>query len=361
MKFRMVLVLLSCAISVLMGIVIARSGGAGRATGAGHKPLIGLSMDTEKEARWQVDRDIFRNRAAELGAEVLVQSANSDDAQQVKDIDALIARKIDALVIIPHNGAVLAKTVEKAHAAGIPVMAYDRLITGCDLDLYVTFDNVKVGEMQARYVVEHLPAGKGRIVRIYGSKTDNNALLFKQGQDNVLKPSIDRGDIQVLHEDWAEDWKPENGKKIMNAAIAKSGQGRDFDAQAVLVSNDGTAGGAITALSEGGLDGKLLVTGQDADLVACQRIARGTQSMTIYKPIKNLAARAADLAVRMASHRPVVANSTVPNGKIDVPAVCLEVVTVTRSNLVGTVVKDGFHTYDEIYAEVPEQMRPPRP
>ena len=111
-----------------------------------------------------------------------------------------------------------------AHDADIPVIAYDRIIRDSDLDLYVSFDNVKVGELQARYLVDHLPApGKGRIVRIYGAKTDNNATLFKQGQDNVLAPYIERGDIVVVHEDWAEDWKPENAKRIVNAAISAHG------------------------------------------------------------------------------------------------------------------------------------------
>ena len=155
------------------------------------------------------------------------------------------------LVIVPHDGAAMAKAVTMAHQAGIPVIAYDRLIRDSDLDMYVSFDNVRVGELQAQFVIDQLK-GKGKIVRIYGSKTDNNAALFKQGQDNVLKPYLDRGDIQVVHEDWADDWKPENAKRIMNAAI--TAKGNAFDA--VLASNDGTAGGAIQALTEEGLAGQ---------------------------------------------------------------------------------------------------------
>src|SRR4051812_48131948 len=162
----------------------------------------------------------------------------------------------------------MAKAVSTANTAGVPVIAYDRLIKNCDLDLYLSFDNIRVGEQQAKYLVDHLPTpGHGSIVRIYGSKTDNNAAMFKQGQDNILKPYIDRGDVKVMHEDWAEDWKPENGKRIMNAAI--TARGKNFDG--VLASNDGVAGGAVQALLEEGLAGKVLVTGQDAELVACQR------------------------------------------------------------------------------------------
>ncbi|NUN93709.1 MAG: substrate-binding domain-containing protein [Verrucomicrobiae bacterium] len=357
MNVRIGLVVLSLALSVLLGTLLARRGNETPAVVKG-KVLLGLSMDTLKEARWQVDRDLFVKRARELGAEVLVQSANGDDVQQVKDVDFLITRQVNALVIIPHNGAAMAKGVEMAHQAGIPVIAYDRLITDCPLDLYVTFDNVRVGELQARYLVDHLPRGKGRIVRIYGSKTDHNALLFKEGQDRVLKPRIARGEIQVLHEDWAEDWKPENAKKIMNAAITKSGQGQRFDCQGALASNDGTAGGVIQALLEEGLAGRLLVTGQDADLVACQRIAQGTQAMTIYKPIKALAPRAAELAVALATGKPIIANAGIFNGNRDVPSVLLEVVAVDRDNLEATVIRDGFHRREEIFRGV---ARPPIP
>lgn len=359
MKARIALVLLSCILSVIIGMILSQQGSRTPGAGPAGKVVIGLSMDTLKEARWQVDRDRFVQRAGELGAEVLVQSANSDDVQQIKDVETLITRRVNVLVIIPHNGAAMTKAVEMAREAGIPVIAYDRLIPNCALDLYVTFDNVRVGEMQARYVVEHLPNGKGKIIRIYGSKTDNNAFLFKQGQDNVLQPLIARGDIQVVHEDWADDWKMENAKKIVNAAISRSG--KSFDAQAILASNDGTAGGAIQALMEEGLAGKLLVTGQDAELVACQRIVQGVQSMTIYKPVRALARKAAELAVRLATGKPIVANAELDNGKIKVPSVFIDIVSVTRDNMLATVIKDGFQTYDEVYRDIPAAERPPRP
>ncbi len=178
--------------------------------------------------------------------------------------------------------------------------------------------------------------------------TDNNARLFKQGQDNVLAPLVARGDIEVLHEDWAADWSPADAKKIMNAAITSHD-----DIDAVLASNDGTAGGAIQSLKEAQLAGTVVVTGQDADLVACQRIMAGTQSMTVYKPVHRLARRAAELAVDLAAGRPVVANGAVDNGAADsgsrqVPAVLLEVVAVTRENLMDTVVAEGFHSAEEV-------------
>jgi D-xylose transport system substrate-binding protein len=301
---------------------------------------------------------MFVKRAGELGARVLVLAANSDDTVQISDVEKLITNRVDVLVVVPHDGTAMAKAVAMAHEAGIPVIAYDRIIRDSDPDLYVSFDNVHVGELQARYLVEHLPTpGRGRIVRIYGAKTDNNAAQFKQGQDLVLQPLIAHGDIEVLHEDWAEDWKPENAKRIVNAAITANGP--DFDG--VLASNDGTAGGAIQALSEEGLAGKVLVTGMDAEIVALQRIAAGTQAMTIYKPLRTLAQGAAELAMRLAERRVVVARQTVNNGQADIPAVLYDVVTVTKGNIIDTVVHDGLATYDEVYRGVPESGRPPRP
>jgi D-xylose transport system substrate-binding protein len=353
---RIVLVIVSLLLSVALGLVLSRGGSGRQADIDSEGVTIGLSMDTLKEARWQADRDMFVKRASELGARVLVLSANNDDTVQIGDVEKLITSRIDVLVIVPHDGTAMAKAVRMAHEAGISVIAYDRLIRDSDVDLYVSFDNERVGALQAQYLVDRLPK-PARIVRIYGAKTDNNAAQFKAGQDRVLAPHIARGDIEVIHEDWAEDWKPENAKRIVNAAITANGNRID----AVLASNDGTAGGAIQALSEEGLAGRVLVTGQDAEMVALQRIAAGTQAMTIYKPLRTLAQGAAELATRLASRKPVIARQAVNNGAIDVPSVLFDVVTVNRDNIISTVIADGQASYDDVYRGVPEAARPPRP
>jgi D-xylose transport system substrate-binding protein len=309
------------------------------------KPVIGLSLDTLKEERWQHDRDTFIAAAEKLGATVIVQSANSDDTRQVRDVESLISRNVDVLVIVPHNGDAMTRAVKSANEAKIPVIAYDRLIKNCAIDYYLSFDNVKVGEAQGAYAAAHLPKDRpAKIVRIYGAPTDNNAKMFKQGQDNILDPLIKAGKITVLHEDWALDWKPENGKKIMNAAITKSGRGIDM----VVVSNDGTAGGAIQALLEEGLAGKVLVTGQDADLAACQRIMRGTQSMTVYKSLKNLATLAAGVAVDVAKGKKPAATGSIDNGAKQVPSILEKVASVDKDNMAATVIADGYHKADEL-------------
>ncbi len=345
MNSRNILMIVSLALSVIIGLAVTRGGQSNDTKSDSKVPRIGLSLDTLKEARWQSDRDYFVKRVTELGGKVEVQSANSDDNQQIRDVESLLTGGIDVLVIVPHDGVAMARAVEMAQKVGVPVISYDRLVQNSDVDLYLSFDNVNVGEQQARFLVDNLLNKRGSIVRVYGSPADNNAKLFKQGQDNILNPFIKSGQIKVVRADWAEDWKPENAKRIVSAAITDDGG--KFDA--VLASNDGTAGGSIQALSEAGLAGKTIVTGQDAELAACQRIVRGTQTMTIYKPLKMLATSAAEKAIAMAKGQPVIATQQVDNGKGQVHSILVDTTTVTKTNMSETVVKDNFHSAQEVY------------
>ena len=354
---REALVVVSLLLSAALGLTLSRGGKGPAAPGASSRPLIGLSLDTLKEERWQRDKAVFEAKAAELGADLLIQAANSDDARQMQDVQALISRRVGAMIVVPHNGAAMAKAVDAAREAGIPVISYDRLVTGAELDLYVAFDAVRIGEMQAEALVAALKGRKGaKLVRIQGAKTDHNSFLLKEGQDKVLKPYLADGRIVVVHEDWAQDWKPENAKKIMNAALTLRGHAID----GVLCANDGTAGGAIQALSEEGLAGKIAVIGQDAELSACQRVAAGTQAATIYKPTVLEVTAALDAAIKLARGRAVVARDEADNGFMKVPAILKNTVVVTRENLMDTVVKDGYHPYDEVYKGVPAGERPPK-
>jgi len=354
---RVAVVVAVCAAATAGGWVARRAGPARREGRA--RPLIGFSLDTLKEERWHHDRDLFIAAAGRLGADVLVQAANSDDARQIRDVEALLSRKVDALVVVPHDGAAMAKAVQLAHESGVPVIAYDRLILNSDLDFYITFDSVKIGRAQARFVVDALARKPSplRLVRIHGAPNDNNSYLIKQGQDEVLAPLLKSGRVQIIHEDWAEGWKPENAKKIVNAAITKFGSRLD----AVVAANDGTAGGAIQALREEGLAGKVVVTGEDAELAACQRIAAGTQSMTVFQPLKLIAGRAAEIAVKLARRQPVIVSDSSNNGRLDVPTLALDVVALTAANMDDVVVKGGYYAYDEVYRDVPAASRPPRP
>jgi D-xylose transport system substrate-binding protein len=332
-------------------------GGKGGGAAPGQKQkVIGFSMDTLKEERWQRDRDLVVAEAEKRGARVIVQAANGNDAVQNSQAENMLTQGVDVLLVAPHNGKTAAVIVEAAHKAGVPVIAYDRLILDSDLDLYVTFSPVRVGELQGDYALKHKP--KGNYVLIGGAPTDNNALLLRQGQMSLLKAPIDRGDIKVVSDQWAKEWQPMEALKIMENALTRNNNQVD----AAVVSNDGTAGGAIQALAEQKLAGKVLVTGQDADLAACQRIVAGTQSMTIYKPIKVLAAKAAEVALALANKQPVAdKTSPVANGKKDVPSILLEPIPVDKDNLVSTIIADGYQKLEAVYKDVPKDQWPKQP
>jgi D-xylose transport system substrate-binding protein len=319
---------------------------------AGEPVYIGFSMDTLKEERWQRDKALVEARAKEVGAQLDVQVANGDDAVQTKQCDNMLTKGVDVLIVAPHNSEIAASIVEKAHAVGVPVISYDRLIKNSEPDLYVSHQVIKMGEMQGEYALKHVP--KGNYVLIGGAPTDNNARLLRDGQMNILKPAIDRGDIKVISDQYAKEWKAEEAQRLTEDALTKTKN----DIQAVVASNDGTAGGAISALDVAGLTGKVLVTGQDAQLDAVQRIAKGTQTMTIYKPIKPLADSAVDSAVKLAHGEALSAPDKINNGRVDVPSILQEPQAVDKENLDATIVKDGYHKCEDVYKDVPSHPCP---
>lgn len=357
MKSRKMIKLLGLALSGIL-IFSALTGCSGKkdvqtSSNGGKTIKIGVSFDDLRLERWQHDKEIFEEEAKKLGAEVVFQSANGDDPTQMSQAENLISQGIDVLVVIPHNGESIAPIVEEAHQNKIKVLAYDRLITNSDLDYYVSFDNVKVGELQAKAIVDKTPSGS--YFMMGGAPTDNNAKLFRQGQMDIIQPLVDRGDIKIIGDQWAKDWLAEEALKIMENALTASNNKVD----AVVASNDSTAGGAIQALQAQGLAGKVSISGQDADLAGCQRVVEGTQTMTVYKPIKDIATQAADMAIKMAKGEEIDTKGNVTNnGQKDVPSVLLTPIAVTADNMNDTVIKDGFQKFDEVYKNVPEDKRP---
>ena len=303
---------------------------------------IGMAIDDLRLERWQKDRDIFVKKAEALGASVFVQSANGNEETQMAQIENMINRGVDVLVIIPYNGQVLSNVIAEAKQEGIKVLAYDRMINNADIDFYISFDNEKVGELQAQSIVKQAP--QGNYFLMGGSPVDNNARLFRAGQMKVLNPLIDQGKIKVVGDQWVDAWLPENALTIMENALTANNNHID----AVVASNDATAGGAIQALSAQGLAGKVAISGQDADLAAIKRIINGTQTMTVYKPISKLADEAAKIAVDLGNDKQPQSNATLNNGKKAVPAWLLTPIPVDKSNIDSTVVADGFHKKSEL-------------
>ncbi|EOI3456763.1 D-xylose ABC transporter substrate-binding protein [Cronobacter turicensis] len=303
---------------------------------------IGMAIDDLRLERWQKDRDIFVSKAESLGAKVFVQSANGNEETQMSQIENMINRGVDVLVIIPYNGQVLSNVVAEAKREGIKVLAYDRMINNADIDFYISFDNEKVGEIQAQSLVDKVP--QGNYFLMGGSPVDNNARLFRDGQMKVLKPFVDSGKIKVVGDQWVDGWLPENALKIMENALTANNNKID----AVVASNDATAGGAIQALSAQGLAGKVAISGQDADLAGIKRIMAGTQTMTVYKPITQLASTAAEVAVELGNDKQPKSDATLNNGLKEVPSRLLTPIKVDKSNIESTVIKDGFHKKSDL-------------
>ena len=312
---------------------------------------IGFSMDTLKEERWQRDKELVEQRAKELGAQLSVLVANGDDAVQTKQADNLLTQGVDVLIVAPHNGVVAASIVEAAHKQCVPVISYDRLIKNSDVDLYVSHQVVKIGEMQAKYLLDRMP--KGNYLIIGGSPTDNNALLLHDGQMNILKPAVERNDVKIVSDQYSKEWLASEALKNTENALTQNNN----NIQAVVASNDGTAGGVIQAL--GSMAGNpVLVSGQDAEIAACRRIVEGKQAMTVYKPIKPLAFSAVEAAIKLANGEKVEAKDKINNGKIDVPSILQEPIAVDKANMMDTVVKDGYHKLEEVYQNVPKEQWP---
>ena len=308
----------------------------------GNNLKIGFSIEAMKGERWQTDLNAFEARAKQLGADVISSDAGGDDELQFKQVQDMIKSGIKVLVLLPHDTSKASRMVDAAKSANVKVLSYDRLVQNSDVDLYVSFDRVEIGRMQAEYLVKHAP--KGNYVIIAGSPNDEGAKTLHDAQIKVLQPYIERGEIKVIADAYTKDWLPSEAYLFMLKAI-DSGQG---NIAAVLASNDGLAGGAIQALRDHNLAGKVPVSGQDADLAAVICIAQGTQSMTVYKPISTEAVTAADEAVRLAKGEKTHADAAVNNGKIKVPAILLKPVLVTKDNIRTTVVKDGFQTLKSI-------------
>ena len=352
MTIRAKLITFAFMIAALFSACVKGPEGDGTKRVKGTGPVrIGFSMDTLKEERWQRDKALVEQRCQEVGAQCEVQVANGDDAVQTKQCDNLLTKGVDVLIVAPHNGQIAASIVEAAHRQGVPVISYDRLIRNSDVDLYVSHQVVKIGQMQAQYALDHAP--KGNYVLIGGSQTDNNAVLLMEGQMSVLQPAVDKGQIKIVTKQYAREWLASEALRIMEDALTKNSN----DIQAVVASNDGTAGGAISALPPQ-MVGKVLVTGQDAALDAVQRVVEGKQTMTIYKPIQPLAFSAVDSAMKLAKGEKVDAKDKINNGKIDVPSLLFEPMVLDKNNVTQTVIKDGYHKLEEVYKNVPKDQWP---
>jgi D-xylose transport system substrate-binding protein len=311
---------------------------------------IGFSIEAVKGERWQTDLDEFQQRARELGGAVITRSANGDDDLQFRQINELLASGIDVLVFLPHDTSKAGRIVDAAHAKHVPVISYDRL-AGAPVDLYVGFDLFSVGLEQAQTLVDRAP--KGNYLLLGGSPLDANSKVVRAGQMKVLQPFIDRGDIHVFADLWVPEWSATEAYIIVTNELNKL----KAAPTAIVASNDAIAGGAIQALEDKGWSGRVLVSGQDADLAAIERIFEGSQLMTVYKPVGNEARAAAEAAMKLARHEDVESQGAVQNGTLTTKAILLKPICVTQENAKQTVLKDGFQKLEVVKQGLPKDKK----
>ncbi|MCR4797208.1 MAG: substrate-binding domain-containing protein [Lachnospiraceae bacterium] len=340
---------LVCIISVIMSALLFCGCAAENTTVEEEEPkeekiTIGFSFDSFLIERWEKDRDVFVTTAREAGVEVNVQNANGDVKTQLEQIGYFIEKKVDAIVVVAIDSGRLRGVVAEAKAAGIPVIAYDRMLKDSDADLYISFDNESVGTLMAKALVNEGHTKKA--LMLSGPLEDSNVTDVNKGFTNVCR----KYGITVTDTFYAPNWTPESAADYLRANPTKIDE-----ADAIMCGNDNIATQVVRVLAEHRKAGTVLVTGQDADLEACQRIVQGTQLMTVYKPVEKEAKAAADAAVSLIEGKePRGVNKTVSDGTYDIPAIILDPIAVDKNNIDSTIIASGFHRKDEVYLYSPQ-------
>jgi len=318
-----------------------------------HQLTIGFSIATATFIieRWNKDLKVFTGAAKELGADVIVQLSAGGVKEQISQINYMMKQNIDILVVIAHDTELIAGAIRQIKDAGIPVIAYDRLIQGVPLDAYISFDSREVGRQFGQALLSAVP--QGRYLVVNGSLHDANSFDISAGIHEIIDPAIQKGDVNLVKEIWLEEWSSDEALQKIGNILDES---TDFDA--IACGNDAIAGAAIQLLSERRLAGKIAVVGQDADLSACQRIVEGTQLMTVYKPIGKIGQRAAALAVALGRKaRGEAVEIPSPDTMLDnhsgtmVPSYLEKSMVIYKDNI-DDVIRDGFHSRDDVFRNV---------
>ena len=307
-----------------------------------HKITVGFSIDTLAIERWQRDLEIFVNTVQELGANAIVQNAGNNTEEQKRQILYLLEKDIDVLVVLPNNADALSETIQKVKSKGIPVIAYDRLILNADVDLYMTINSEKVGELMGSGLRKLTP--NNNWFCILGAQEDYNMTLILQG----LKKSLKGSNVKLNHIFYTAGWNYDLSYQEMVRLIADSNI-----PDAIVCGNDAVAASVLQAIERYYPDKHIPICGQDADISACQYIVQGKQDFTIYKPITKLAEVAAKYAVMMAQGQSIYDGGynllTIDNGFAEIPVLWLEPILVNKDNMNRVIIESGFHNYSTVY------------
>ena len=312
---------------------------------------IGFSLPSSRETRWERDLAEMRAQADAMGVQLRTAVSENNAAQQLKQCDGLLADGVSVLIVAPQNGKAAGEIARHAWKAGVRVIAYDRMILDAPVDLYVSFDNRKVGQLQARALVALVP--RGNYVLLSGSLTDSNSAVLRSGAMDVLEPLVEKGDIKIVMDQPVKDWQPAEAQRLAEAALLQN----SGNIQGVLAPNDTTAGAVIKALEKYQLDGSVPVSGQDAEVAAVRRILAGTQVMTVFKDPRQQAAAAFGAAMNLASGGRVPEATFISSGNDKIPALLLVPQAVYKDNVNEALVASGFLRLQDLsakQAETPE-------
>jgi len=354
---------LSCLFLGSFILLISFSGCGKKSTANNGK--VGLLMDTYNLDRWKRDADFFTGKSDSLGMQVLRAVADGDQDRQNKQADDFLTQGVNVLTVISQNLNTAGRIIKSAHEKNVPVISYDRLILNCDVDIYITFDNEQVGYLQAKGILEKIPTGN--YILLGGAASDNNAKLVRAGQLRAIEEFEKKtgNKINILADPYLDNWDRDEARRRISTLLTKfKAEGKQVDA--IIASNDATAGGVIAALMAEHSAGKIAVSGQDAELAACQRVVEGLQTVTVYKPVRQLATVAAEVASLLAKkEKPedIIKKlgfkvNYIDNGYKKVPSILLDPVFVTKENMQQTVVKDGWHPLEKVYANIPKNNWP---
>jgi len=361
-KFRLVTAILLVA---MLMTSLAGCKGSG-------KTKVGLSFSDFATERWKNEEILMRKLLEDKGYEVISQEAAHDVKLQNDQIDNMVTQGVKAIIIVAEDGDAAATAASAAAKKGVIVLAYDRLIKTPDIAAYVSFNNVEVGRQQALGVMTALDIdnwdvaanGPARVAKLGGSPTDNNAILFRQGQDEIVDPLVEAGKVEIVADQWVENWDAKNALGLMENILVAAGN----DIDGVVASNDGTALGALQALKAQGLAGKVPISGQDATADGCNSIVKGELTVSILKDIRDLSPLAIDLVDQLIKGEKAdlqmytlaeLTNDDSLQGQV--PCKFLPVYQVNQDNVYELVVKSAFQAYDDVYRDIPDAQRPPKP
>jgi D-xylose transport system substrate-binding protein len=354
-------------------MLVALMTGLVSCAGAG-KTKVGISFSDFATERWKNEADLMTKLLNDKGYDVIVQEAAHDVKLQNDQIDNMVSQGVKGLIVIAEDGDAAATAVDKAAKAGVKVIAYDRLIKTSSIAAYISFDNVEVGRQEALGVMTALGLpgsttwtkdNPAKVVMSGGSPTDNNAVLVRQGQMEIVQPYIDEGVVTIVADQWVDNWDPATAEKMMENIL--TAQQNQIDA--VVASNDGTALGELQAMKAQGLAGKVPISGQDATADGCNSIVKGEQTVSVYKDIRLLSPMATDMIDKLLKNESIsglkeytMAELTNDDSKTgSIQANFLPVVQITKDNVYKEIVQSCFQPYDDVYRDIPEADRPEKP